>query len=125
MNSRLRAQFSEFKLTVEEKGLRVKARVKGNLPIHAIIGYADPEGGGDYNAEIAAAVPLADGSFELLLPHPQNKRKGKVDLHFVAVAANGAATASVWSKYAFTLKAKMSPDGKIDITDTLKKIKTQ
>jgi len=122
MNKRLRVQFKNWDLVSEDKGLQIKAKLTANLPIHAIIAYADPAGGGDYNAEIAAAVPHADGSFALTLPHPQNKRSGAVDLHIVAVAANGAATASVWSNQAFTFKAKMSADGKIDISDVLKKL---
>ncbi|NQZ60113.1 MAG: hypothetical protein HRT88_21895 [Lentisphaeraceae bacterium] len=119
MNKQVRAQFRNWKLVSKAGGLKVNAVVKGNLPIFAIIAYADPAGRGEYNAEIAAAIPQADGSFELTLAHPQNKRSGAVDLHFVAVAVNGSATASVWSQHAFTFKAKMSADGKLDVSEVL------
>ncbi|MEN9362035.1 MAG: hypothetical protein RL095_3570 [Verrucomicrobiota bacterium] len=119
MQTRVMAEFSEWKMESRPEGLRVAAKVAANLPLTAVIAYADPAGNGDYDSEIAAAVPLADGSFSLLLPHPEGRRNADAELHFVAVAANGAATASVWSDQAFSLPARVDDQGHLDVSQAL------
>lgn len=109
------ATFSAWKLTPIPDGLSVSATVQANLPVHAVLAYADPAGGADYDSEIACAVPQADGRFSLVLPRPE-KNNTRATLHFVAVCANGAASAGVWSAQAFTLHAKILGDSSYDVS---------
>lgn len=88
-----RGRFSNLAATVSDKGeaFRVTGRVTGEPPVYAIIGYLDPEGGGDYDARTILTTPDAEGKFTLecaaLVP-------GKAaELRLVACHANGATTA--------------------------------
>jgi NPCBM/NEW2 domain len=119
MSTKVKAEFSEWKMDSQADGLHVSAKVSANLPLTAIIAYADPEGGGDYNSEIASGIPQANGSFSLLLPHPENRRNTNASLHFVAVAANGSATASVWSEQALSFPARVDAAGRLDVSQVL------
>jgi hypothetical protein len=109
------ARFSPWKLDSTATGLKVSGRVQANLPVHAVLAYGDPEGGGDYDAAIAAAVPAADGAFSLQLPLT-GKSNRPAQLSFVGVCANGAATASIRSSQALTVPARLDADGQYDIT---------
>lgn len=115
------ATFSEWKLAPNADGLQVSGVVKANLPVHAILAYADPEGGADYDSEIAAAVPQENGHFTVQLPRPQ-KKGVRATLHFVAVCANGAATASVWSAQAYTLQSRIGADSSYDVSKAVEKL---
>lgn len=115
------ATFSEVKLSPNVDGLQVSGRVQANLPVHAVLAYADPEGGADYDSEIAAAVPQADGRFTVQLPRPQ-KKDVRASLHFVAVCVNGAATASVWSAQAYTLQSRITADASYDVSKAAEKL---
>ena len=106
MKAGLSASVRILTLVPDGDGLNVTGMVSANLPVHAVLGYADPEGGQDYDSAISAAVPRADGSFALHLPKI-DKRNRSVKLSFVAVGVNGAATAGVWSEEALTLPARL------------------
>ncbi len=121
IETRVSAIFSDWKLTPNTDGLQVSGQVQANLPVHAVLAYADPAGGADYDSEIAAAVPRDDGRFSLQLPRPQ-KSDVRATLHFVAVCANGAATASVWSSQAYTLPVRITADSGYDVSKSLEKL---
>lgn len=108
-------RYEHWQLTPTDGGLTVSANVQANLPVHAVIAYADPAGGADYDSQIAAGVPTAEGNFTLTLPSP-DKKNCPATLHFVTVCANGAASASVWSAQAFTLPAFVDAAGHYDVT---------
>lgn len=118
----LKATFDAWQLTPKDKDLRVSATLKANLPVHAVLAYADPAGGGDYDSEIASAVPDAAGHFTLTLPQVEKKRSTSASLHFVAVAVNGAATAGVWSSQAFTMNARVTAEGAYDVSKAVLKL---
>ncbi len=107
--------FSAWKLQPAADTLRVQGRLASNLPVHAVLAYADPEGGSDYDSAIAAAVPLTDGTFSLTLPATGTRSKPAV-LSFVGVCANGAATASVWSSEAFSMPCHIDKEGRYDVS---------
>ena len=78
-----------------EKAFRISGRVAGEPPVYAVIGYLDPEGGGDYDARTISTVPDGEGNFSLdcsaLVP-------GRAaELRLVACHANGAITTVVSS----------------------------
>lgn len=121
MGTGLRAKFSDWQLVPNAAALRVSATVSGNLPVHAVLAYADPEGGGDYDSANAVGVPDASGRFTLTLPAPE-KNNTTALLHFVAVAVNGAATAGVWSSQAISMSARITTDAAYDVTKAVQKI---
>ncbi len=121
VSTRAKAEFSAWELKPTVDGLLVNGKVVANLPVHAVLAYADPAGGGDYNSEIAAAVPLGDGRFSLTLPKAE-KMNVSVSLHFVAVCVNGAATAGVWSSQAVTMNARITADSAYDVSKAVQKI---
>ncbi len=84
----------------------VTARVAGTPPVHAMVAYLDPEGGGDYDARTAAAAVAPDGRFTLLCDAVVPGKAAA--LRIVACHANGATT--IWS-HAYSVAA----DGTIDI----------
>ncbi len=121
METRVQAEFSGWQFKPSSDGLVVSGVVTPKLPVHAVLAYADPSGGGDYDSEIAAAVPESDGRFKLTLPPPQ-KRNTSMSLHFVAVCVNGAATAGVWSSQALTMNGRITADAAYDVRKAEQKI---
>jgi hypothetical protein len=91
--------------------------VEGAIPVYAVIAYADPSGGGDYNAQIGAGVPAANGAFSLIIPSPSASKATTGSLRLVACCVNGAATAYAGSNgkpsYPFALN-----QGRFDLTPT-------
>ena len=121
LGTKVEALFSAWHLTPTSDGLVVNGEVSANLPVHAVLGYADPAGGGDYDSEIAAAVPQPDGRFRLTLPRSE-KKNTSVSLHFVAVCVNGAATAGVWSSQAVTMNGRFTSDSAYEVSKAEQKI---
>ena len=84
------AVFSDVKLTTDGKNLRYAARVKADPPVYAVLGYFDPEGGGDYDARTATAVPDADGNFSFTCSSADLVAGKEAQLRVVALQVNGA-----------------------------------
>lgn len=87
-----RGAFADLAVAADPAGrtFRVSGRATGKPPVYAVIGYLDPEGGGDYDARTVSAAPDKEGRFALdctaLVP-------GKsAELRLVACHANGATT---------------------------------
>lgn len=70
----------------------MSGRFAATLPVYAIIAYADPSGGSDYDAQIGATVPNADGTFTITIPAPSTSKATGGDLRLVACCVNGAAS---------------------------------
>lgn len=113
--------YSNWKLTAENASLRVTFRIEPSLPVHAVLAYADGEGGADYDSEIAVGIPQADGQVTLTLPPPR-KKNVPAQVNIVTVFANGTATASVWSSGGFSLPVRFTGGPGYDITGTREKL---
>lgn len=87
-----RVTWDEMSLKSEDKAIRVGGRVSATPAVYLVIGYADPEGQGDYNSTVGCAVPDAEGRFSLAIPAPRDYRRVG-EIRMVAVCVNGAATA--------------------------------
>lgn len=92
----------------DSKGVRVTGRIEGDIPVHAVIAYLDPEGNSDYNATTHVAVPDEDGRFTIDCTAFANKATGR--LRLVRVHANG------WSQFKEDLGADYTRDEKGVIT---------
>ncbi len=90
----------------DRKSFTVTGRVTGTPPVHGVVGYLDPEGGGDYDARTVTTAPKADGRFTLRC---DSLVAGKpAALRIVACHASGSTTE--WT-HAYAVAA----DGTVDV----------
>lgn len=59
------AAIDQLSITAEGKAITVTGVVSGSPPVYAVVAYFDPDGGSDYDATTASAVPDASGRFTL------------------------------------------------------------
>jgi len=88
------------------RSFTIRGRVAGAPPIHGIVAYLDPAGGGDYDARTRATAPDADGGFVIECDALVADRPAS--LRLVACHANGGTT--TWT-HGYTVRA----DGTVDI----------
>ncbi len=90
-----KAEVSWTNLQIQTQGqkLVVTGRIASTLTPYAILGYADPEGHGDYDSTPGCAVPAAKGDFRLEVPFPESRKAEGGELRLVACCVNGFATA--------------------------------
>ncbi|MGI9473533.1 MAG: NPCBM/NEW2 domain-containing protein [Rubripirellula sp.] len=87
--------------------IQIEGRVSATVPIHALIAYFDPEGGGDYDATTATAVPGSEGEFAM---RSGALRKDKsAELRLVACHVNGSTSTQ---KFAYSVDS----DGRVDLS---------
>lgn len=121
MGTALHSRFADWRLEPTADGLRVSAQVTGSLPLCAVVAYADPAGGSDYDAQIAAAVPDEQGRFTLLLPRSQKKNLA-ARLRIGAVAVNGAATVGLRAFKPLAMDMRITADSAYDVTRTVQQL---
>ena len=97
MTNRADVTWGDWSFKAAEKNIVVSGCVTGQPPVYLVIGYADPEGRGDYHSTVGCAVPDAEGRFVVPIPNPQDHGKTG-EIRMVAVCANGAATAYAYAE---------------------------
>jgi hypothetical protein len=107
------ASVDDVSIVADDKAIQVSGVVTGNPPIYAVVGYFDPDGGGDYNATTATAIPSEDGRFTLssnaLVP-------GKVgQLRLFPLHANGSAGGQM-SRTKYRYSYNVADDGTPDLS---------
>jgi hypothetical protein len=122
MYDKAEVAWSGFTVSATATGrIVISGTVSGKIPVYAVLGYADPAGGGDYDAHIGCGVPDATGHFSLEIPALSGSKATGGDLRLVACCVNGAATAYAGPdgkpSFAFGLV-----DGRVDLTATRAKI---
>lgn len=103
------------KLAIREEGMgfSFSGKVSADPPVYGVVAYTDPEGGGDYDATTASAVPDKDGNFTL---HCQALAAGKKgELRVVFLQANGVASGFL-SATPYRYPYQVGKDGKADIS---------
>ena len=96
--------------TASGTGFSVSGTVRGDPPVYAIVGYIDPNGGGDYDATTVTAIPDADGGFVL---HCEEFAKGKPSvLRVVACQSNGGRINDQVASIPF----EVDSEGKVDVS---------
>ena len=99
-------------IKITGKTFTFSGKAESEIPIYAVIAYMDPEGGSDYNATTATAVPDANGRFTLRCDALAANRKA--DLRLVFCFANGAASHNLGPfsphTYAYSVKRDGTPD---------------
>ena len=95
------------------KGFAFSARVVAEPPVYGVIAYMDPEGGSDYDATTATAVPDAEGRFSL---DCQALKAGKAgELRIIYLQANGVPSGFL-NATPFRYPYKVGDDGTADIS---------
>lgn len=113
MHMQATAKPSDFAIEPEGKGFKFSGKVTGDPPVYGVLAYMDPDGGGDYDATTATAVPGKDGSFSL---HCDALKPGKsAELRIVFLQANGVASGFL-SATPFRFPYTVSTDGTADIS---------
>ena len=95
MNIQATARPENLRIEADGKGIRVTGTVRADPPVYAVLAYMDPEGGGDYDATTATAVPDSDGNFALDCRALVPGKAGELRLTFLQ--AHGAASGSMSS----------------------------
>ncbi len=96
-------RFSDLKFQQQGRSIQVHGAVTASIPVVAVIAYADPDGGGDYDAQ-TTVVPVEDGKFQLAA---DRHRRGKSSLKLLAVLANGATSSTAFN---YTADETGTPD---------------
>jgi hypothetical protein len=104
---------TEIAIAQNGKGFTYSARVVAEPPVYGVIAYMDPEGGDDYDATTATAVPDAEGRFTLDCQALRAGRGG--ELRIVYLQANGVPSGFL-SGTPFRYAYKVGPDGTADIS---------
>lgn len=108
MQLRGKSQLTNLKFTPGNKSFTITGKVEiapGSPPVHAILAYTDPEGGSNYDATTATAIPDANGRFTLNC-HGLRK-SGPASLRIIALYANGDATSHVGTRSPYTYPFKV------------------
>ena len=113
MNLRTRADINELKIEAKGKSIHVAGIVKADPPVYAVVAYFDPEGGSDYDATTASAIPMADGRFELSSSALRPDKAG--ELRLFPLHVNGSAAGQM-SETSFRYSYAIRPDGTPDLT---------
>lgn len=107
------AELHDVKVANQGKSFTYTARVTANPPPYAVLGYMDPEGGGDYDATTCTAIPNAEGNFML---EAGALAAGKAGVfRVVVVQANGAASSFAGASTPFTYPYLVAKDGTVDL----------
>ncbi len=82
----------------------------GAPPVYAVLAYCDPDGGGDYDATTATAIPDAGGTFTLCCDEIQLGKTAS--LRLIALYANGDATSHTGATSPYSFSYSVGKDGK-------------
>lgn len=118
MQLRGNSNIKDIKITKGDKAFTIVGKVEiapGSPPVHAVLAYTDPEGGSNYDATTATAIPDAHGNFTL---NCTDLRKGKMaSLRLITLYANGDATSHVGTRSPYSYSYSVARDGQPDIRD--------
>lgn len=103
---------TDLAIRKDGKNFIFSGKVTADPPVYGVVAYMDPEGGGDYDATTATAVPDAQGRFTL---HCNALAPGKNSLlRVVFLQANGVASGFL-SATPFRYPYSVAPDGTVNI----------
>jgi hypothetical protein len=106
------ARPENLRLEADGKGIRVTGMVSADPPVYAVLAYMDPEGGSDYDATTATAVPDSEGNFVLDCHALVPGKAGELRLTFLQ--AHGSASGSM-SSTPYRFPYSVDKAGKVDL----------
>jgi hypothetical protein len=108
------AEVGGVKIENRGKSFTLSGTVKADPPAYAVLGYMDPDGGGDYDATTCTAIPDAAGNFTL---EASALAAGKSSVfRVVVVQANGAANSFAGAGSRITFPYIVARDGSVDLS---------
>ncbi|MDG1895553.1 MAG: NPCBM/NEW2 domain-containing protein [Fuerstiella sp.] len=107
------ASIDDVSIVARDKSIQVSGVVSGDPPIYAVVAYFDPDGGNDYNATTATAVPSADGRFTLSSDALVSGKAGQ--LRLFPLHANGSAGGQM-SRTKYRYSYSVADDGTPDLS---------
>lgn len=110
LRQRAQATMEDVSITADGKAIQVSGVVNGDPPVYAVVAYFDPDGGGDYDATTATAVPTTDGKFTLQSSALKAGVAGQ--LRLFPLHANGSAAGQMSRtryRYAYDVAADGTP----------------
>ncbi len=108
------AEVSAVTLENRGKAFTLSGTVKADPPAYAVLGYMDPDGGGDYDATTCTAIPDAAGKFVLDANALAPGKSGV--FRVVVVQANGAANSFAGASSRITFPYLVAADGSVDLS---------
>ena len=108
------AVLKDISLTTQGSTFTFSGTVTADPPAYAVLGYMDPEGGGDYDATICTAIPDASGKFRLQANALEPGKPGV--FRVVVVQANGTASSFAGATTPFTYPYLVAKDGTVDLS---------
>ena len=119
MTDRPSVKPTDIQFEPNEKEFIFSARVLADPPVYGVVAYMDPEGGSDYDATTATAVPDADGRFSITCDALKGGASG--ELRITYLQANGAPSGNL-SDTPFRYPYIVSQSGVADITTARAKL---
>jgi len=109
-------ELHDLKVENKGKGFTLAARVTADPAPYAVLGYMDPDGGGDYDATSCSAIPDKDGNFTLEANALAPGKSGV--FRVVVLQVNGAASSFAGATTPFTYPYIVAKDGTVDLSAT-------
>ncbi len=106
-----KADISELSLDIDGKAIQVSGVVSGTPPVYTVVAYFDPDGGSDYDATTATAVPDSSGRFTLRSDALKPGAGG--ELRLFPLHVNGSAAGQMSRtrfRHSYTVAADGTPD---------------
>lgn len=113
MNLPVSSQIDDLKLSVKGKAIEVSGKLTATPPAYAVVAYFDPEGGSDYDATTATAIPDAEGRFSFSSDALAPGKLG--ELRVIPLHVNGS-TGGWMSQTKFRYPYQVGPDGVPDLS---------
>ena len=105
------AAIDHLSIAAEGKAITVTGVVSGSPPVYAVVAYFDPDGGSDYDATTATAVPDATGRFMLQSDALTRGKRGELRLFPLHVNGSAAGQMSQTKhRYSYAVDADGTPD---------------
>lgn len=107
----------DLELSVEGSQILAEGSVESSIPCYAIVAYYDPDGGSDYNAYTATAIPDEGGRFTVYSPKLPPGTKG--ELRLFPLLVNGSIAKGGMSRSPHRFRYEVQKDGVPDLSDHL------
>jgi hypothetical protein len=111
---RASAKLSDVKLETVGQAIRLSGKFTAEPPLYGVVAYFDPDGGSDYNATSATAVPNADGTFTIESSALAANKSSL--LRVIALHANGATSSDASMRFPY--KAARDGTPSVDTAQT-------
>ncbi|QJE95451.1 NPCBM/NEW2 domain-containing protein [Luteolibacter luteus] len=109
-------ELHDVKIENKGKSFTFTGKVTADPAPYAVLGYMDPDGGGDYDATSCTAIPDKDGNFTLEANALEAGKSGV--FRVVIMQVNGAASSFAGATTPFAYPYLVAADGSVDLSAT-------